>query len=235
MQKCNRSCTLASRNESPGSGQGLQRTASLCQALHLGNLPSQYCTVSLQLSGTDLYLHHRSITIRAAQPWEKPKVPWRCSPGGSASQWAGPSSNSSKVGLCQFAPWPSWPQQPQTKLAEATIQASSCTGKGMEPGSLQGQPPAAVASSDPVLKLQRGLWSECCLTFVLPWHHGRCFRKVKKERGNPAPLSYCKWKRAELIQTKLQTETPPRQRHFSVKFQPWENFYSRAINPWNRG
>jgi len=52
------------------------------------------------------------------------------------------------------------------------------------------------------------------------------FKKKKGEKGIPAPLSFCKWKRAELIQTKLRTETPPRRRHFSVKFQPWENFYS---------
>lgn len=130
MQKCNRSCTLASRNESPGSGQGLQRAASLCQALHLGNLPSQFCSASLQLSGTDLCLHHSSITIQAAQLWEKPDAPWRYSPGGSASQWAGPSSNSSKGGLCQLAPGPSWPsaqswQKPPSKPAAARVKGWS--------------------------------------------------------------------------------------------------------------
>lgn len=166
MQKCNRSCTPAPRNESPGSGQGLQRAASLCQALHLGNLPSQYCTVSSQLSGTDLCLHHRSIIVRAAQLWEKPEVPWRCSPGDSASQWAGSSSNSSKGGFCQLAPWPSWPS------AASAHPSQQLHKQRIEPGSLQGQAPAAAASTDPVLKLQRGLWSECCLPCVLPWHDG---------------------------------------------------------------
>lgn len=56
-------------------------------------------------------LHHRRTGScwHAVQFWEKPKAPWRCGPGGSASQRAGPSSNSSKGGLSRLAPWPSWP------------------------------------------------------------------------------------------------------------------------------
>lgn len=119
MQKCNRSCTLASRNESPGLGQGLQRAASLCQDFHLGNLPSQYCTVSLQLSGTDLCLHHRSITIHAAQLWEKPKVPGGT--GGVAPvvlphSGLGPQAIAARVDCASLHHGQAGPQQPQHKV-----------------------------------------------------------------------------------------------------------------------
>lgn len=151
MQKCNRSCTLASRNESPGSGQGLQRAASLCQALHLGNLPSQHCTVSLQLSGTDLCLHHRSKT--RAQPWEKPKVPWRCSPGGSALHWAESSNNSSKGDLCQLVPWPSWPSAASAQSwlkSPSKAAAAAAKGWSLAPYSNQHRPCAKAAERNVV-------------------------------------------------------------------------------------
>jgi len=123
----------------------------------------------------------------------------------------------------QLAPRPSWPSAasaqrrhkppPEPASVQAKGRCLACTGQG---NCCSGQHRSCATAAE---RAVAGVPPAMCTALAGPSLYLK--RKKEGERGNPAPLSCCKRKRAELIQTKLRTETPPRRRHFSVKFQPW--------------
>ena len=184
VQKCDRSSTLASRNESPGSGRGLQRAASLGQALYLGSLPpgaplGAWARAGLACASTTAGRADAGMPASSGRSQEpRGGVAWvvlhrsELVPGATAARADSPACTTAKLALSSLG----------TEAAQATAWASIRASEGTMPGLHRAgkllQRPASVLCHS--CRARRG-WSAACHVYC-PGGTFTLFKKKERRR-----------------------------------------------------